>query len=419
MNLPSRGLLVATLVTFALIVGCTSDNNEGASVTVATTTTTTTPAPQVSDGQLVIGALLPISDTLIGQPLLNGVETAVQRINASGGVLDSSVRLVVADEGGGTATTATAIQTLIDEGVDAIVGPASSLSALNNLARIVSAEIVSCSPTASALALDEFPDDGLFFRTIPSDTLQAQAIAEVTDQTGARRVAIAYVDDAYGRSFADAVQNSLEAAGVAVTIRQPFLGDAESVAEQAERIADSDAQVAIVLADQVGGTRFLEALDDQDTSSFSTVVVNDTMRNPSAPQRLEALSSSLRTRIVGLAPEATSPDPDQPFDPDGPFAANAYDCTNLIALAAVSTGSDAPRDIAGQLAQLSSSGSVCVSFDVCRAAIENELQIDYDGPSGLTDLNIRTGDPSRAVFDQFVFDSEGRDALDRTITVGS
>ena len=41
--------------------------------------------------------------------------------------------------------------------------------ALGTLDDIVSSGTLSCSPTASALALDEFPDDGLFFRTGPSE----------------------------------------------------------------------------------------------------------------------------------------------------------------------------------------------------------------------------------------------------------
>jgi branched-chain amino acid transport system substrate-binding protein len=402
-----------------LIAGCTSSDDNGTTVTIADTTTTTVAQQQAGDGRLVIGALLPISDSVIGQPMQAGVETAIARINAAGGVLGEPVRLVVVDEGSTTATATASIQTLIDTGVDAVVGPASSLIAMSTLERLVAADVVACSPTASALALDEFPDDGLFFRTVPSDSLQARAIAQAADQTGAQRVAVAYVDDAYGRAFADSVEGWLETAGVSVVDREPFSADADDVSIPARRIADSDAQVAIVLANAIDVTRFLEALDDEDTSGLSTILVNDALRNPAAPQRIEALSSSLRNRIVGLAPQAESADPSSPFDPSGLFAANAYDCTNLIALAAVSGGSDAARTIASQLALVSVSGSVCQSFDDCRLAIEEGLQVDYNGPSGVTEISPRTGDPSRAVFDRFIFNSDGRDVLDRSIVVGS
>ena len=122
---------------------------------------------------------------------------------------------------------------------------------------------------------------------------------------------------------------------------------------------------------------------------------------------------------MGLAPQAASADAAEPFDPPGLFAANAFDCANLIALAAVRAGSDAPREVARQLAQVSVSGSACQTFADCVAAIDSGLQIDYNGPSGVTDLLVRTGDPSRAAFDRFTFDESGRDVLQRTIVVGN
>lgn len=406
------------LVVTTAISACSSDENITAP-TIAATTTTTIPARDVSDGRLVIGALLPLSDSLIGEPMESAVEIAVERINAAGGVLGTPVRLEVADEGATSAAAGAAIQSLLDKGVDAIVGPASSLTALSTLADIVASGTLACSPTASALALDGFPDNGLFFRTIPSDSLQARAIAEAADQTGAQRATIVYVDDTYGRPFADAVEAALENRAISVIDRIPFSTSEDDLTGKARQLTSSDAQVAIVLAAADDGTRFLEATDASDTSDLSAVIVNDALRNPAAPQRIQGLSPEFRDKILGIAPQAESDDASAPFDPPGPYAANAFDCTNLIALAAVKSGSDAARDIAGQLAQLSVSGSVCSSFAACVASIEAGLQIDYDGPSGLTDLQIRRGDPSQAVFDRFLFDDSGRDVLERTVIVGT
>ncbi len=189
------------------LTACSGSDDTRVDETVVDTTTTTQPARAGSDGRLVIGALLPLTDTLLGEPMVAAVEAAVDRINDAGGVLDLQVRLTVADEGSSTASATAAIQTLLDRDVDAVIGPASSLIALSTLDELVSAGKVVCSPTASALALDGFPDDDLFFRTVPSDSLQARAIAGTADQTGAQRVTIAYVDDSYGRPFADAVRS--------------------------------------------------------------------------------------------------------------------------------------------------------------------------------------------------------------------
>ena len=401
------------------LAACSSVDDGIVVVTVLDTTTTTLSPRVVGDGRLVIGALLPLSDAVIGEPAVAAVELAVDRVNAAGGVLDRSVGLVVADEGSTAATASNSIQTLISRGADVIVGPASSLITLSVLDDIVDAGKVACSPTASAMSLDGFPDEGLFFRTIPSDSLQAAAIAGAADQTGAQRVTIVHVDDSYGRPFAAAVEDSLQSEAIDVVDQIAFAASDDDLSGEARELARSDTQVVIVLADGDNGTRFLEALDDVDTSGLSTIVVNDAFRNPAAPQRIEGLGAELRSKIVGLAPHATSGDPANPYDPPGPYAVNAFDCVNLIALAAVRAGSDAPLDIAGQLAQVSVSGSACNTFVSCVETIESGLQIDYNGPSGVTDLQPRTGDPSQAIFDRFVFDDSGRDVLQRTEIIGS
>jgi branched-chain amino acid transport system substrate-binding protein len=410
---------VAVTLLAALPAACTSDDDSTVDETVADTTTTTVRAPLDGDGRLVIGALLPLGDTLLGQPMATAVETAVDRINEAGGALGQRVSLVVADEGSSTATATASIQTLLDRDVDAVIGPSSSLIALSTLDDIVSAGKVVCSPTASALALDGFPDQDLFFRTVPSDSLQARAIASAADQTGAQRVTIVYVDDAYGRPFADAVEASLADEAIVVVDRIGFATDDDDLSDEAAALAESDAQVLVLLAGGEDGTRFLEALDDDGAAAgVATIIVNDALRNPTTPQRIQGLDPELREKIVGLAPQAASSDPSAPFDPPGLFAANAYDCANLIALAAVRANSDAPRDIARQIAQVSVSGSVCETFEGCVDSIASGLQIDYNGPSGVTDLLARTGDPSRAVFDRFTFDESGRDTLQRTVIVG-
>jgi branched-chain amino acid transport system substrate-binding protein len=362
--------------------------------------------------------MVPSGDSPISEPMQVAVDTAVMRINDAGGVLGRSVQVVIAEEGETAASLANAVQKLVDADVDAIIGPASSLVALGSLDEIASAGKLACSPTASAMALDNFPDNGLFFRTVPSDSLQAQAIAQAADKTGAQRAAVVYVDDAYGRGFAEAVRDALQPGAITVVDAIPFRA-ADDLGDEVSRLIASDAQVAIVLANGDDGTLFLSELDTVDNDGISHVFVNDAMRNPLTPQRIADLDPTFRAKIVGLAPQAESDDPAVPFDPPGPFAANAYDCVNLIALAAIVAGSDAPRAIADHMSLVSSSGSACRTFALCVAETEKGLQINYDGPSGLTEIQARQGDPARAIFDRFAYDEMGTDVLLGTVIPNS
>ena len=182
--------------------------------TVVATSTTARPVSDV----FTIGVITPRTgaNTELGTSIRTGVQLALDDVNAAGGVNGHAVNVVQRDEGDNPAATALAVQDLIQLGADAIIGPTSSVDVLGTLRTTVRAGILSCSPTATALALDAFPSDGLFFRTIPSDSLQAAAIARTVEQTGTDNAAVVYLDDAYGRPFAKEVEKDLRQRSIAV-----------------------------------------------------------------------------------------------------------------------------------------------------------------------------------------------------------
>lgn len=415
---PSTAHLAAAAVGVLTVVGCTGGGGSVAPATTTAPTTTTTTPPRTGDSELKIGILLPTSDPVIGEPLIAAALDAVAQINETGGVLEQDVVTVVADEGATTAAASESIRMLIAEDVDAIVGPASSLIALSTLDEIVSAGIVACSPTASALALDDFPDRDLFFRTIPSDSLQAEAIADRVESIGATMVGMVHVDDAYGRPFAEAVTQALRSRRITVVETITFDERSDDLVAPAQAVVDSGAQVAVVLADGQDGTNFLSALDQVDNDPLVRVVVNDAMRNPPSPQVIQGLDPDLRDRILGVGPKA-APAEGESYEPSGFYAVNAVDCVNLVALAAMQVDSDAPRDIAGQMAAVSAGGAPCASFADCASQRDQGFDFDYEGPSGLTELVVRRGDPRIARFQEFVFDETGRDVTTDTFTAGA
>lgn len=405
----------ATLLTAA--AACTG-GSEAAPETTQAASTTTIPEPDHADGVLTIGLLLPSSNPTLGQGLIDAANIAVERINDAGGVLGRDVRVVEQDEGLGAGTAAASIGALLESSVrvDAVIGPSSSLTALSELDTLVAAGIASCSPTATALALDDYPDDRLFFRTVPSDSLQAVAIADLAERTGVAEVAIVYIDDAYGRPFSTAVEEALVAGTRSVSRVEAygFVRTDGDLANKAQEVADSGARVVILLAGAEDGAAFLEALDDTSFGSITDVIANDALRDPSITQRIEALDPALRVLVQGVAPQAQSNDPDRPFDPPGLFAAQAFDCVNLIALAAHSVDSDDPAEFASQIPALTVGGRVCSSFETCAALLDEPLDINYNGPDGITELLV-VGDPARARFDVFSFDDTGRAVFEQAV----
>jgi len=418
-RLGPRNLALAFSVIVA-VAACSSGSDADPDQTAATTSSTA-PSVPTSDRQLTIGVMLPPAATLLREPILNGVETAIDQINANGGVFGRRVRFERTDEGDTAATGATAAQNLIDRNVDAIIGPASSTIALSALTGIVSKGVVACSPTASALSLDDLPNSGLFFRTVPSDSMQAEAIAQVAEDTGVSSVVLAYVDDGFGRPLSVAVTEELAAEQIDVADSISFASTeagqtSVDLIDSVQRVIDSEARVLILLAGSNDGTQFLETLDDETVPSVFRIIVNDALRSPESVQRLAALDATTREKIEGVAPQSESSDLNTPFTPPGPFATQAFDCVTLIALAASLADSDIATDIAGLIPLVSTGGQECRTFADCSRASLDGREIDYSGPSGMTEIGS-PGDPIQARFDRFTFDDEGNDRFDEILVV--
>ena len=374
---------------------------------------------RVDDGVLTIGVLTPqgSANADIGQAIRTAVTLAVDTINKAGGYQGHNVVLLPADEGVAAVGIDPAIAKLLDEHVDAIVGPASSTNALAGLGEIVHAGVVACSPTASAQLLDDFPDQNLFFRTIPSDSMQAMAIAEAVDRTGATRATITYIDDEYGQSFADSVKAALVRKGIEQQAVIPYSADNVSIKAAAAKVVASSAGVVVVIGDATSGPVVLGEIDSQELKLLPQAVqplyvVNDAMRRPTASA--EPMGASLSSRVRGISPVAYSSNAGflsqlgATAEDPSPYAANAFDCVNLIALAALAGSSTQPDVIAHQIPLVSDSGSPCTTFVDCRADIVAGSNINYDGPGGALTIGA-DGDLAAAVFDLFGFDNTGRD----------
>ena len=397
--------------------GSASAGTDSGDTIVATSTTT-----HIDDGALVIGAILPRSGGAadLGASMSDALAVGIAKINEAGGVNGGPVRLITAEEGTNPATAALAVQSLAPR-VDALIGPTSSLNTLGTLSAAVDAGVLTCSPTATAMALDNFPDNGLFFRTIPSDSLQAAAIANVVEASGTSTAVVVYLDDGYGRPFGEATQDAIAALGTTVAATIGFDANEESIAATVQDALASSPEVVAVIADGVTGPAIINAIDAAAQTRL-TYVVNDAIRRPAASA--QPFSPGLALRVAGVSPVAYADSPVftqalLSVDPDatGLYAHNAYDCLSIIVLAAQAAGSTQPTDIANAIAAVTSSGSGCAMLSVCSAALADGRNINYNGPSGNLSVDAN-GNVVAANFERFTFSSSGRDVADGIIAIG-
>jgi branched-chain amino acid transport system substrate-binding protein len=409
-------------VTAGLLVACTGSHDAGPATTTLGFPTTSAVQRDNVDGQLRIGILLPSSGSgaTIGQPMIKAVGMAVTEINKAGGVLGKDVILFSQDEGSTTITAAKAVDSLLASHVDAIIGPASSRIALSLIDRIKQSEVLTCSPSATAIALSDPSDDGYFIRTIPSDSLQASVLASQIIRTGYHSTTVVYPDDDYGTRFGASLRGYLEASAVTVTTQAYDPVNPADVTKAANAVMDEKPFTVAVLGDASAATMIAELKKVGVGSAETPVFVDDGMRHPDLASTSNVPADALEG-VMGASPEV-DPNPSAitpPVDwfrsrfaayaPDTSmaFAAYAYDCTNLIALAASIAGTDDGNHMRQPAIDASRNGQTCRDYAECSSRLEEDRDIDLSGASGEINLNAN-GDPTRGFFDVFEIQG-GRD----------
>ena len=334
------------------------------------------------------------------------------------------IDLVVVDEGSDPATASEALEELLDRrNVDAIIGPASSRVALAALDRLAEAQVVTCSPTAAALELDTRLDGGYFVRTIGSETLEASALAQAMIGTGNSSFAVLYPDDDYGLAFSDRIRRAFSRRRADVST-VPYKPTDEQFNIPAGQALQGGTQVVGVVGTGEVGAKVLAALARNGAPpELVPTFVTDGLRTNQLGALIDARRPMSSAGIQGVSPVAGSRSAD--FDaaymreyPESPiaYAAYAYDCANLIALAVQAAASDEPEAMRSQLGAISADGSNCEGFMACADQLAEGRSIDLDGASGALELTP-TGDVGSAIYDVFGFDDQGQDVSQFTVTV--
>lgn len=158
---------------------------------------------------VTIGTLLPFTGALgsFGPGMDNAVRLAVSEINQNGGINGIKIGVLGCDSGTNPDIAEQAARHLVDVAkVPAIIGPGGSTVAIETFNRVArAARVLMISPSATSPAITNLPDDGLLWRTVPSDAIQGDAIAEYMRSRNYRRVVVINRNDAYGNGLASVV----------------------------------------------------------------------------------------------------------------------------------------------------------------------------------------------------------------------
>jgi branched-chain amino acid transport system substrate-binding protein len=374
----------------------------------------------LSDNTILIGALLPRTGllNLLGVAADQAVEMAFNEINQAGGLFGRKFAVLSCDTGTDLAQAQAAAAHLVDVAkVPAIIGAISSgisIQVFNDHAH--AAGVLMLSPAATAGLMTTLPDDGLVWRTAPSNALQGVSVAHYLLDQGVTKVAVINRSDVWGASMRSAMETVLCAAG-GIDCGIDYIARAyddstimQDISDALVAFATFQPEVVVVFSYFEDGLGFVNAASSQ--VGLKRFVFGDgNLRDPVAFEPQYGVDPEVLCRAFGVAFA----------DPSGlifqsfkvrfgatwsgaelrPYTPNAYDAAYVMAYAiAAVRQDDVPLTgalIAEGLKRLSAGEAIETGQGDWNRGIQilgsaSDATIDYVGASGNVDLDPATGE---------------------------
>lgn len=338
---------------------------------------------------VILGYTGPI-ESLTG-PMASGAELAIAEVSKAGTLLDGATVTPIRADTGCTdnALSVSNAERLIADGINGIVGGDCSGvtgAILQNVA--IPNGMVMISPSATSPGLSTMEDNGLFFRTAPSDAREGHVMAEILKDKGINSIALTYTNNDYGKGLADAITTSFEAIGGKVTISAAHEDGKADYSAEIGALASAGGDILVVAGylDQ-GGLGIIQA--SLDSGAFETFGLPGGMIGDTLP---EAIGSDLNgsfgqvagaggdgiEKLMALAGDA--------LDATAPYVAESYDAAALLLLAMQAAKSSDPAAYGGKILDVANApgeeifpGELAKALDI----LKNGGEVDYVGASSV------------------------------------
>jgi len=313
-------------------------------------------------------------------------ELAISEVNDSGSFMGGSKIEVVRGDStciDSAAATAVAERLITSDKVNAIMGADCSGVTTAILQNVAMANgVVMISPSATSPALSTVADNGLFFRTAPSDARQGQVVAAILKDQGYKSAAITYTNNDYGKGLADSIETNFKKVGGKVTINVSHEDGKGDYGAEVAALAQAGGEILIVAGylDQ-GGKGIIGAFDG--------FYLPDGMIGDRLPAAIgDGLNGS-----IGDVPGTDSPGA-ATFEKmasaagfkSGPFAPESYDAAALIIMAMQAANSTDSQAFKGKVMSVANApGQEIFPGELGKALkiIAGGGEVDYVGASAV------------------------------------
>lgn len=171
-----------------------------------------------------IGVILPLTGdrASVGISAKNGIELAVEEINANAYIGDISISLFVEDSKGLPTNSLSCFEKLTNvNDVSAIIGPLGSSEVLSIAPKAEQRKIVIMTPAASSPLITDAGD--YIFRNVASDLYEATLMADaVVNDFKKERIAIVYINNDYGQGVFNKFSEGLKHNGLELVASEAY-----------------------------------------------------------------------------------------------------------------------------------------------------------------------------------------------------
>jgi branched-chain amino acid transport system substrate-binding protein len=339
---------------------------------------------------IIFGFTGPI-ESLTG-PMASGAEMAINEVSESGMLMDGTkVSAMRVDSGcidNGLAVSNA--ERLIADGVAGIVGADCSGvtgAVLQNVA--IPNGMVMISPSATSPGLTTMEDNGLFFRTSPSDAREGEVMAEILQERGVKSIALTYTNNDYGKGLADAIESSFKALGGEVTIVAAHEDGKADYSAEVGALASAGGDILVVAGylDQGGAGIIKAALDAGAWEQFGLPggMIGDNLPETIGPDLDGSYGQIAGSQGEGIEAFSKMAE-DGGFDGTSPYTPESYDAAALLLLAMQASGSMDPAvykekilDVANAPGEKNYPGDLGKALELIKAGTD----IDYVGASAV------------------------------------
>lgn len=278
MRFQLRLIVLPVAVMLAAACGTASVGNSASTTSAAPAGSAgSSGAAGTSEGAVKLGIMGPMTGaaSTYGIAERNGIQMAVDQVNANGGLLGNKVQVEIRDDKADPSVATTqALELVQSQKVNALFGPIINTNALavakmsDQLGVPVLGTLGATTPVVYPNGTDKPPYQWVY-RVLVSSPVQVKALIKYGTAKGWKRWAMMYENDAYGQPTVNDLQAALKGTGGELVSKQAIAVDATDATAQALAVKASNPDVVLVWTIQAPASKIVSAL----SASGSTVPI--------------------------------------------------------------------------------------------------------------------------------------------------